>query len=328
MTHRSTVLIVTPEQTRSVQVNTRLLLSMRPLLMGLGAVIVALLGALAAIGWGYWGQRQAQSERHQQAQVEHQQLLEERAREIEALHQQLEQARDTQSAEMAAKAAEVDAKLAELKKSEHMLAELREYLKARGVNVKPVSVEPPRGKPNKAAGGPVSSREVRQAPGRQAAVEDAGDLLQVLQSVPLGMPHNGPISSRFGNRSNPFTGKGSEFHGGLDLKGSTGQPIRVTAKGKVHFAGVQSGYGNVVMVDHAHGYSTVYAHLSKISVKAGQHVEAGSVIGQLGSTGRSTGPHLHYEVQSKGQRIDPEQFLSLNAPVRKQLEKPASEAVP
>ena len=209
-----------------------------------------------------------------------------------------------------------------------MLAELREYLKARGVNVKPVSVEPPRGKPNKAAGGPVSSREVRQAPGRQAAVEDAGDLLQVLQSVPLGMPHNGPISSRFGNRSNPFTGKGSEFHGGLDLKGSTGQPIRVTAKGKVHFAGVQSGYGNVVMVDHAHGYSTVYAHLSKISVKAGQHVEAGSVIGQLGSTGRSTGPHLHYEVQSKGQRIDPEQFLSLNAPVRKQLEKPASEAVP
>ena len=313
MTHRSTVLIVTPEQTRSVQVNTRLLLSMRPLLMGLGAVIVALLGALAAIGWGYWGQRQAQSERHQQVQVEHQQLLEERAREIEALRQQLEQARDTQSAEMAAKA---------------MLAELREYLKARGVNVKPVSVEPPRGKPNKAAGGPVSSREVRQAPGRQAAVEDAGDLLQVLQSVPLGMPHNGPISSRFGNRSNPFTGKGSEFHGGLDLKGSTGQPIRVTAKGKVHFAGVQSGYGNVVMVDHAHGYSTVYAHLSKISVKAGQHVEAGSVIGQLGSTGRSTGPHLHYEVQSKGQRIDPEQFLSLNAPVRKQLEKPASEAVP
>ena len=246
----------------------------------------------------------------------------------QALRQQLEQARDTQSAEMAAKAAEVDAKLAELKKSEHMLAELREYLKARGVNVKPVSVEPPKGKPNKAAGGPVSSREVRQAPGRQAAVEDAGDLLQVLQSVPLGMPHNGPISSRFGNRSNPFTGKGSEFHGGLDLKGSTGQPIRVTAKGKVHFAGVQSGYGNVVMVDHAHGYSTVYAHLSKISVKAGQHVEAGSVIGQLGSTGRSTGPHLHYEVQSKGQRIDPEQFLSLNAPVRKQLEKPASEAVP
>ena len=95
MTHRSTVLIVTPEQTRSVQVNTRLLLSMRPLLMGLGAVIVALLGALAAIGWGYWGQRQTQSERHQQAQVEHQQLLEERAREIEALRQQLEQARDT-----------------------------------------------------------------------------------------------------------------------------------------------------------------------------------------------------------------------------------------
>ena len=64
MTHRSTVLIVTPEQTRSVEVNTRLLLSMRPLLMGLGAVIVALLGALAAIGWGYWGQRQAQSEHH------------------------------------------------------------------------------------------------------------------------------------------------------------------------------------------------------------------------------------------------------------------------
>lgn len=324
MTFRSTVLLVTPEQTRSLEIDTRMLRLMRPATLAAGAAVAALAGALGAAAWGYWGQQQGQ----QRAQQAHQQELQAQAQEIKALQQKLEQVKHAQSEEVAAKTAEVDAKLAELQKSERMLADLREYLKARGVNVKPTSIETPKGKPNNAAGGPVSGRQVRVPPGKTAAVDDAGDLLHVLQSVPLGMPHTGPISSRFGNRPNPFTGKGSEFHGGLDLKGSTGQPIRVTASGKVHFAGVQSGYGKVVMVNHAHGYSTVYAHLSQIDVKPGEHVQAGGVVGKLGSTGRSTGPHLHYEVQHKGMRIDPEQFLTLNAPVKKQLEKPASEAVP
>ena len=78
------------------------------------------------------------------------------------------------------------------------------------------------------------------------------------------------------------------------------------------FAGVQGGYGNVVRVTHGHGFETVYAHLSRIDVKAGESLQAGHVVGLLGSTGRSTGPHLHYEVVRNGERLDPENYLNLD----------------
>ena len=91
-------------------------------------------------------------------------------------------------------------------------------------------------------------------------------------------------------------------------------PHAARARGKVVFAGRQGGYGNLVQVAHAHGYVTAYAHLSRIDVKPGQLLEAGDVVGALGSTGRSTGPHLHYEVQRDGERVDPEHFLSLASP--------------
>ena len=148
--------------------------------------------------------------------------------------------------------------------------------------------------------------------GEARFARDAGNLLEVLQSVPLGLPHGGAMSSAFGERANPFTGRGSESHGGLDFKGATGEPVQATASGKVVFAGWQGGYGNVVQVAHAHGYTTLYAHLSRIDVERGQPVTAGDTVGLLGSTGRSTGPHLHYEVQRRGERLDPEQFLALN----------------
>ena len=129
--------------------------------------------------------------------------------------------------------------------------------------------------------------------------------------MPLGRPAQGGLSSGFGPRHNPFSGKGSEFHHGLDFRGNVGDPVRVTANGTVEFAGTMNGYGQVVKVRHGYGYSTVYGHLSHIDVQPGQTVKAGDLIGKIGSTGRSTGPHLHYEVRLNNEPHDPATFLSL-----------------
>ncbi|RZF58368.1 M23 family metallopeptidase [Sphingobacterium corticibacterium] len=137
------------------------------------------------------------------------------------------------------------------------------------------------------------------------------DLESKLDGVPLGRPHHGRITSSYGYRRNPFTGRGREMHSGVDLKGRTGDPVKVTAKGKVSFAGWQGAYGYVVMVKHKNGYETRYAHLTRTRVKKGQAVEAGDIVGLLGSTGRSTGPHLHYEVLLNNRKLNPSTYFSL-----------------
>ncbi|MFD1711231.1 M23 family metallopeptidase [Ottowia sp. GY511] len=293
---RSTVLIVTPHQTQSLEVDTRVLRWLKPALIGLACASTVLAIGLTAGGVHYL-----------LARAEHQSEQSARRAEIDSLRTQVHDLKNFTSAE-------INAKLAALKKSEQMISDLQAYLGARGVNVKPVSIEPPKGAPNPAAGGPAVP-VARPVPFTGSFVRDAGDLLQTLQSVPLGVPHDGVLSSQYGGRPNPFTGRGSESHGGLDFKGATGDPVRATARGKVTQAGWLGGYGNVVTVSHALGHSTVYAHLSRVDVKPGQHIEAGATVGLVGSTGRSTGPHLHYEVQWRGQRLDPEQYLALTAPV-------------
>lgn len=130
-----------------------------------------------------------------------------------------------------------------------------------------------------------------------------------LEGIPLGRPHNGGITSRFGYRANPFTNRGIEMHSGIDIKGRTGEAIRATAAGKVVHAGYKGQYGKVVIVQHTNGWETRYAHLSSTNVRVGQKVEAGQQVGKLGSTGRSTGPHLHYELLSHGTKINPEKTL-------------------
>ncbi|MFH4354670.1 MAG: M23 family metallopeptidase [Neisseriaceae bacterium] len=135
-------------------------------------------------------------------------------------------------------------------------------------------------------------------------------LLGALMSVPLGFPHVGRITSPFGPRIHPITGRNT-FHDGIDISGSYGSPIKATAGGEVIFAGVSNGYGNVVTVRHAYGYTTTYAHLSKIQVRNGQTIDAGEVVGNLGNTGRSTGPHLHYEIRLNNEPIEPMPYLSL-----------------
>ena len=106
---------------------------------------------------------------------------------------------------------------------------------------------------------------------------------------------------------------GNRAAAGLQVAGEIGDPVKSTATGVVNFAGVQNGYGNIVRISLQSGYEIMFAHLSAIDVKNGQTVNAGDIIGKVGSTGRSTGPHLHYEIRKDGTPIDPEQFLVVSA---------------
>ena len=135
-------------------------------------------------------------------------------------------------------------------------------------------------------------------------------LTRALGSVPVRKPVDGEVdmASSFGVRTDPFTGSPA-MHTGLDLHGETGEPVRSTADGKVTAAGWSGGYGRSVDIDHGNGLSTRYGHLSAIDVHVGQTVRTGQIIGKVGSTGRSTGPHLHYETRVRGHAVDPQKFL-------------------
>jgi len=133
---------------------------------------------------------------------------------------------------------------------------------------------------------------------------------RVLPYVPVRKPLSGQleITSTFGYRSDPFLGRPA-LHSGLDMRAETGTPARATAGGKVVTAAWTGGYGNMVEIEHGNGLSTRYGHLSAIGVTDGQSVKAGDVIGRVGSTGRSTGPHLHYEVRIDDEATDPARFV-------------------
>jgi murein DD-endopeptidase MepM/ murein hydrolase activator NlpD len=133
-------------------------------------------------------------------------------------------------------------------------------------------------------------------------------------------PVEGRLQGSFGMRIDPFSGEGS-FHRGVDITAPYGSPVRVTADGVVVQAGYLSGYGRLVVVDHGHGMQTWYAHLSRISVIPGQEVRRGEIIGGVGTSGRVTAPHLHYEVRIAGNPVNPYHFLrsSLLGPPRRDL---------
>ena len=135
------------------------------------------------------------------------------------------------------------------------------------------------------------------------------ELLRERGMTPSIWPVSGRLESGVGGRRNPFSGRGYEYHEGQDIDAAYGTPVMVAASGKVTIAGWQRGYGNVVYIDHGSGLSTRYGHLSKIDVSVGQAVTRGQTIGLVGSTGRSTGPHLHYEVRINNQPVDPRQYL-------------------
>ena len=134
---------------------------------------------------------------------------------------------------------------------------------------------------------------------------------QVLSSTPSIAPVRGILTDGFGGRSDPFTGEAAS-HNAVDISSVVGQPVRCPADGIVVKSEWANGYGNVIYLSHGYGYSTRYGHLSAYNVKAGQHVKRGDIIGYVGSTGRSTGPHLHYEVRLNDKPVNPLEFI-LNA---------------
>jgi murein DD-endopeptidase MepM/ murein hydrolase activator NlpD len=144
----------------------------------------------------------------------------------------------------------------------------------------------------------------------QSALATQAAFDRALQSVPLRrpVPAESAITSGFGPRSDPFLVRAA-MHSGIDFRGDTGDAARATAPGRITDAGFNGGYGKMVEIDHGYGITTRYAHLSAIDVEVGDIVERGQIIGRIGSTGRSTGPHLHYETRIDGEAVDPMRFL-------------------
>ncbi|MBI4638326.1 MAG: peptidoglycan DD-metalloendopeptidase family protein [Candidatus Rokubacteria bacterium] len=131
---------------------------------------------------------------------------------------------------------------------------------------------------------------------------------KVLASLPSRWPVRGAVNSEFGRRVSPWT-RAIEFHGGMDIGAERGTLVRAPATAVVSFAGPHAEYGLTVILDHGQDIRTVYGHLSKIGVAPGQRIERGTVIGSTGNTGRSSGPHLHYEILVKGQPVNPRAYL-------------------
>lgn len=148
------------------------------------------------------------------------------------------------------------------------------------------------------------------------AFDTLGKVRGAVARLPLVVPIEGADrTSNFGSRTDPFLGSVA-FHAGIDFRSPSGEPVEATAPGRVVAAGPNGGYGNMVEIDHGRGLATRYAHLSKIDVDVGQEVRRGTVIGEVGSTGRSTGPHLHYETRVNGIAVNPETYLSAGDRIR------------
>jgi len=159
-------------------------------------------------------------------------------------------------------------------------------------------------------GGSLFERELSRI---AADYQAASRLMQVVSALPLRRPLAGrqEITSGYGVRMDPFLGR-MALHAGLDMREETGALVRATASGKVVSAGWSGGYGNMVEIEHGNDLSTRYGHLSMINVAEGQSVSPGTILGRVGSTGRSTGPHLHYEVRIDGEAVDPGRFLRVS----------------
>lgn len=141
--------------------------------------------------------------------------------------------------------------------------------------------------------------------------------VSVVRGTPTGIPvPEARTSSTFGWRSNPFTGEGAEWHAGLDFPAPVGTPVQATADGVVESVGPTGGYGTAVIVRNGGDYTTIYGHLRDATVAVGARVQRGDIVGHVGSTGRSTGPHVHYEVRRGGRAVNPKRVTVPEAPAK------------
>ena len=189
----------------------------------------------------------------------------------------------------------IEDKLIEVEKK---LIDMQEVLKKKGI------------KKNLSIGGELIPAKRLSDDYLDSIKKDIDDLSKAFEYYPIGFPSKGRISSGFGHRKDPFH-KRMAFHSGIDINSAFGSEVVSTAKGIVEKAGWCDGYGKCVVIKHRDGYKTLYGHLSKVSVKRGQKIESGQLIGKVGSTGRSTGPHLHYEVIKNRKKLNPKKYLTM-----------------
>ena len=160
------------------------------------------------------------------------------------------------------------------------------------------------------SGGPFS--DLTESEADETIIESQLRLIEATGNpsfLPTMWAHLGKINNEFGYRRNPFSGRGYEFHAGMDIDGNHGDFVAIPANGVVTKADWEGGYGNLIEVNHGNGLTTRYGHLSKVGVQIGDTIQRGQLIGLIGSTGRSTGPHLHYEVRFNDKPINPRRFL-------------------
>ncbi|MCX7849618.1 M23 family metallopeptidase [Thermus sp.] len=241
------------------------------------------------------------------------------ARALELRLQALSQEARRLSLALEAERAKNGALSQEAERTQRELAQIRKALEElrRRAGLSPLNALPVRYGPGGQGGGAMEGwaavrAEVLDLKNQLAEVAPALErTLEVERSRPLGLPlraYEG-ITSPFGLRRNPF-GPGYEFHDGLDFSAPYGTPVYATGSGVVARAGWMGPYGLAVLLDHAEGYQSLYGHLSRVLVRPGERVEKGQVLGYVGSTGRSTGPHLHYSVYRYGAPLDPRPYLS------------------
>ncbi|AEV17036.1 Cell wall endopeptidase, family M23/M37 [Thermus sp. CCB_US3_UF1] len=241
------------------------------------------------------------------------------ARALELRLQALSQEARRLSLALEAERAKNGALSQEAERTQRELAQIRKALEElrRRAGLSPLNALPVRYGPGGQGGGAMEGwaavrAEVLDLKNQLAEVAPALErTLEVERSRPLGLPlrtYEG-ITSPFGLRRNPF-GPGYEFHDGLDFSAPYGAPVYATGSGVVARAGWMGPYGLAVLLDHAEGYQSLYGHLSRLLVRPGERVEKGQVLGYVGSTGRSTGPHLHYSVYRYGAPLDPRPYLS------------------
>lgn len=277
----STVIIVNKHRQQTLQVKTRHLAHLKHYALGIFGVIVILSLSIIYL-----------SSQNKQQEAEKNQLLSQLIKLKNAVPLPVPQINKTGNAQ------------AYIQNIQSRLQKINDYLRKRGL----------KGFSTAAVGGNGDDEGSRLTDDQTYSLyeEYLNRLERTVAFTPMGYPRVSALTSFFGYRSDPFNVAHAEFHPGIDFKGRRGDEARCTANGKVVWAGWSGGYGKCVRIAHANNFETVYGHLSRIAVKVGQEVTAGEKIGEVGSTGRSTGTHLHYEVRKNGKAVNPVKFLSLN----------------